>query len=103
MSNVKSANVKSFVWSMSKKFYFFSIKFTEANFPSAVFGTTYLCTIVFMADTGNNRKIVNFTYSCLYASPIKVVSVDNIVRNNHWTNFLKLKFLEIAKQLLSNF
>ena len=88
---------------MSKKFYFFNIKFTEANFPSTVFGTTYLCTIVFMADTDNNRKIVNFTYSCLYASPIKVLSVGNIVRNNHWTHFLKLKFLEIAKQLLSNF
>ena len=83
MSNVKNANVESFGWTMSKKFYFFNIKFSEAYFRSTVFGTTYLCTIVFMEDTGNNRKIVNFTYSCLYASSIKVVSVDNIVRNNH--------------------
>ena len=25
------------------------------------------CVMVFVADTGNNKKIVNFTYSCLYA------------------------------------
>ena len=29
-----------------------------------------------MGDTGKNRKIVNFAYSCLYDRPIKVVSVD---------------------------
>ena len=40
--------------------------------------------LVFRADTGNDRKVVNFTYSCLYARPIKVISVDNIIRNNHF-------------------
>ena len=30
------------------------------NFSTTLFGTTYLCTIVFRADTGNNKKIVNF-------------------------------------------
>ena len=57
--------------------------FTEAKFPPTVFGTTYLRTLVFRADTGHNRNILNFTYSCLYARPITVFSVDNIVRNNH--------------------
>ena len=38
-----------------------------------VFGTTYLCTISFGANTDTKRKILNFTYSCLYAIPIKVV------------------------------
>ena len=31
--------------------------------------------MVFRADTGNNRKIVNFTFSCLYARPFKVVGL----------------------------
>ena len=31
-----------------------------------------MCAIVFWADTGNNRKTVNFAYSRLYARPIKV-------------------------------
>ena len=51
-----------------------------------------------MADSGNNRMVVNFTYSCLYARPIKVVSADNII-NNFFDdffvfrrNFVKLKF-----------
>ena len=39
-----------------------------------------LCTIVFRADIGNNRKIVNFKYSCFYARPVKVVSADNSLR-----------------------
>ena len=36
----------------------------------------------------------------------KVVSVDNIRRNDHFSYkdvFLKIKILEIAKELLSNF
>ena len=41
-----------------------------------------MCTIVFRADTGKNRKIVNFRYSCIYARPIKVVSVDNYTKRN---------------------
>ena len=78
----------------------------KLNFSATVFSTTSLCTILFGAGTGNNRKIVNFTYSCLYVRPIKVVGVDNIIRSNHfhyWDQFLKIKILEIAKQLLSNF
>ena len=31
--------------------------------------------MVFRADTGNNGKIVNFTFSCLYARPFKVVGL----------------------------
>ena len=54
----------------------------EAKFLHNCFCATVLCTTVFRADTGNNRKIANFTYSYLYARPIK---------------------REIAKQLLSNF
>ena len=32
-----------------------------------------------MVDTGNNRKMVDFTYSCLYARPINMVGVDDII------------------------
>ena len=53
------------------------------------FGTTKLCTIVFRADSGRNREIFNFTYICLYTRPIKVVSVDNIIRKNHFYYFIK--------------
>ena len=45
--------------------------------------------MVFRADTGNNRKIVNFTYSCLYARAIEEVSVGNMIRNNHFYYFVK--------------
>ena len=47
-----------------------------------------------MADTGNNRKIVNFTYNSLYARPIKVVSVDNLIRNNHFYYFSQFIMLQ---------
>ena len=65
---------------LSKKITFSIFKFAE-NFSTTAFGATFGATI-FRADTGNNRKIANFTYSPPYAKPIK---------------------LEIAKQLLSNF
>ena len=32
----------------------------KLNFSTTLFGTTWLCTIVFKTDTGSNRKIVNF-------------------------------------------
>ena len=51
-----------------------------------------LRTIVFRADTDNNRKIINFTYGCLYARPIKVVNVDNIIRNNYFYHSSKTFF-----------
>ena len=54
-----------------KDFPFSIISLLKLNFSPPVFDTTYLCTIEFRADTGNNRKIVNFTYSRLYARPIK--------------------------------
>ena len=53
-----------------------------------------MCMIVLTADTGNNRKIVNFRYSCLYARPMKVVSVDNIIRNNHFYYFIHFMMLQ---------
>ena len=31
----------------------------KLNFSTTVFSITGLCTVVFMADTGNDRKIVN--------------------------------------------
>ena len=31
--------------------------------------------MVFRTDTCNNRKIANFTFSCLYARPFKVVGL----------------------------
>ena len=65
-----------------KSFTFSILSLLKLNFSTTVFGITELCATVFRADTGNNRKIVSFTYSCLYARPIKV---------------------EIARQLLSNF
>ena len=52
--------------------------------------------MVFRADTGNSRKIVIFTCNCLYGRRIKVVSVDNIIRNNqfyYFTKFMYSKFL----------
>ena len=53
-----------------------------------------MCMIVLTADTGNNRKAVNFRYSCLYARPMKVVSVDNIIRNNHFYYFIHFMMLQ---------
>ena len=62
-----------------------------------------MCTVIFRTDTGNNRKAVNFTYSSPYARPITVVSVDNIIINNHRTNFLKLKFWKFLSNFLTTF
>ena len=73
---------KILVGLLSKKIYFFNFKFAEAKFLHNFFWYTLTVKTVFRAGTGNNRKIVNFTYSCLYARSTK---------------------LEIAKQLLSNF
>ena len=72
--NLVQLRVKSFTFSI--------LNLLKLNFSTTVFGATSLCTTVFRADTGNNRKIANFTYSYLCARPIKV---------------------ENAKQLLSNF
>ena len=45
------------------------------------------------------QEKLKFAWSnCLYARPIKVVSVGY-----YWEKFLKIRILEIAKQLLSNF
>ena len=50
-------DAKKFGWTLSKKIYFFNIKFTEGKYlHNQLFGTTLLCKIVFRAETGNNRK-----------------------------------------------
>ena len=54
--------------------------FTEAKSLNNCFWYNLIVYIVFGADTGNNTKIVNFTYSCLKT----------------------LIPLEIRKQLISN-
>ena len=54
---------KNFGWILSKKFYFLNFIFTKAKILQNFFGTTEVCAIVFRADTGNIRKIVNFTYT----------------------------------------
>ena len=48
----------------------------KLNFSKAFLGTTSFCAIAFRADTGNNRKIVNFTFSWLYVRAIKVLGVS---------------------------
>ena len=65
---------------------------------------------MFRADTGNNRKIVNFTFSCLYARPIKVVSVDKYNKEQSFllflmlkSNFLKIKFMEMLSNSKTTF
>ena len=63
-----------------KIFTFSILSSQKQNLFAIVFSTTELCTIVFSADTGKNRKIVNCAYSCLYAKRIKVASVDYIIR-----------------------
>ena len=45
----------------------------KLNFST--FFSTLLCTLAVRADTGNNGKIVNLTFRCLYARPIKVVGL----------------------------
>ena len=49
--------------------------------------------------------IFNFTYSCLYASLIKVVSVDNVIRTVFTirTNLLKLKFWKLLSNSYATF
>ena len=47
----------------------------KLKFSTSFLGTTLLCALAVRADTGNNRKIVNFTFSYLYARPIKVVGL----------------------------
>ena len=54
---------KNFGWTLSKKFYFFIFKFAEAKFLNNSFWYNLIVKTVFRAGTGNNRKIVNFTYS----------------------------------------
>ena len=50
-----------------------NLTFSVLNLLKLNFSTTafvwhsLIVYMVIMADTGNNRKIVNFTYSCLYA------------------------------------
>ena len=58
--------------------------------------------MVFRADTGNNRKIVNLPYNCLYDKLIKLVSVDNIIRNNHFYYFIKFMMLQQSKFKMKN-
>ena len=43
-----------------QKFTFSILSSLNQNFPTTVFNTTYLRTIVFRADVGNNRKTVAF-------------------------------------------
>ena len=40
LSNVKNANAKKLGWTLSKKFYFFNFKFTEAKFLHNFFDTS---------------------------------------------------------------
>ena len=65
---------------------------------------------MFRADTGNNRKIVNFTFSCYYARPIKVVKVDKYNKEQSFllflmlkSNFLKIKFMEMLSNSKATF
>ena len=65
---------------------------------------------MFRADTGNNRKIVNFTFSCYYARPIKVVEVDKYNKEQSFllflmlkSNFLKIKFMEMLSNSKATF
>ena len=62
-------------WQKCKKFYFFNVKFTEAKFLQNFLMHNFICAIAFRADAGNNKKFVNFTVSCLYVRPIKVLGL----------------------------
>ena len=53
-----------------------------------------MCRIVFRVDSGNSRKIVSFTYNCLYARPFKAVNVDNVIRNSDFYYFIKFMMLQ---------
>ena len=61
-----------------------------------------MCAIVFTGDCCKNREKKNFTYSCLHASPVKVVSVDNIKTNNHFYNPSK-QAIKLTRILNVNF
>ena len=63
---------KNFSCTFSKKIYFFNFKFTEAKFLHNCFWCNL---IVYNIIKDINRKIVNFTYNCLYVGPFKVVIV----------------------------
>ena len=74
--------------------------FTEAIFRYNCFlAELNYVQYIFWADTGNKRKIVNFTYNCLYARPIILKTYTNY--KLLMDKFLKI--LEIAKQPPSNF
>ena len=62
-----------------KNYTFSILSSLKLSFSTTVFGTTQLCAIVFWADNGNNTKTVNFTYSCLHATPIKP---ENLLSNS---------------------
>ena len=81
-----------------KNFTFSILSSLKLNFSATFFGTTLFCTILFRADTGNIRKIVNFTYT---------LKINNYKLPVFRTNFLKLKFWKFIsnsycpKQLLT--
>ena len=56
-SSVKNANVKK-IGLLSKNFTFSSSSSLKLNCSTTVFDTTYLCAVVFRADTGNNREML---------------------------------------------
>ena len=82
-----------------KKINFLILRSFKLNFSTTFFGSTYLCTIVFRADTGNIRKIVNFTYTLKIYTNYKLP----VFR----TDSFKLKFWKLlskshcSKQLLT--
>ena len=63
---------------LMQKFYIFNFKFTEAKFLHNCFWHNTNC-LGQMLVTIDKSLILN-----VYVRPIKVVSVDNIVRNNHF-------------------
>ena len=102
----------------------FTFKLTEAKFLRNCCWHNLIVFSNIWGDTGNNRRIVDFKYSCFYAKPIDMVSVDNIITFESisvksvlcilkiYTSYktasvqdkhLIIKILEIATQLLSNF
>ena len=68
---LKTLMQKTLVGAWVKNFTFSILSSLNLNFST----TFLLCAVVFRADTGNNRKIVSFTFSCLYTRPIKVVGL----------------------------
>ena len=70
---------KTLVGLRIKSFTFLILSLLKLNFSTTVFGATFLCTTVFRADTGN-KKTANFTYSYLYARPVKELLIRKHVR-----------------------